>query len=92
MARREVKRERLTVEEEHRLNLRVSRRLHKTMGESHRGQWVGLVRGEVAAVGSTLDEVSDSLMRMEPDPRRRFVFRPDEDYRKKVIILGMGRQ
>ncbi|MBI3923267.1 MAG: hypothetical protein HY318_17735 [Armatimonadetes bacterium] len=92
MARREVKRQRLTLEDEHRLNLRVSRRLHRTMAESHKGQWVGLVRGEVAAVGSTLDEVSDNLMRIEPDPRRRFVFRPDEDYRKKVIILAIGRQ
>ncbi|MBI1929359.1 hypothetical protein HYR99_34585 [Candidatus Poribacteria bacterium] len=81
----------LTVEQERRLNQRVARRLAQEMAETHQGQWVGLVRGEVISTGATLEEVTAALMKVEPDPRRGVVFRAGEDYRKKLIILTQWR-
>jgi hypothetical protein len=86
------RRKRPSVEQEQRLNERVARRLAQEMAETHAGQWVGLVGGEVAAVAATLDEVVEAMRRIEPNPRRGLVFRAGEDYRKKLIILAVGRR
>lgn len=84
-----LKHQRLTVEEERRLNQRAARRLHKQMDETHKGQWVGLLHGDIVVIASTLDEVAESMTKAEPDSRRGLVFRAGEDSRKKVIILPM---
>jgi hypothetical protein len=91
MSKQAQKQKRLTVEQERRLNQRIARRLAKELAETHNGQWVGLVRGEVVTTAPTLEEVTGSLMKVEPDPLRRFVFRAGEDYRKKLIILALRR-
>ncbi|MBI1922788.1 hypothetical protein HYR99_00915 [Candidatus Poribacteria bacterium] len=87
MPRRAQQKKHLTVEQERQLNQRVARRLAQEMAETHKGQWIGLVRGEVVTTAPTLEEVTASLMKVEPDPRRGLVFRAGEDYRKKLIIL-----
>ena len=91
MPRQAQKQKRLTVEQERRLNQRVARRLAQEMVETHTGQWIGLVRGKMVTTAPTLEEVTASLMKVEPDPRRGFVFRAGEDYRKKLIILTFRR-
>ncbi|MBI3923115.1 MAG: hypothetical protein HY318_16970 [Armatimonadetes bacterium] len=89
-AQQTPKHKRLTVEEERRLNQRVARRLHKQMDETHEGQWVGLLHGDIVVVAPSLDEVAEALTKAEPDSRRGLVFRAGEDSRKKVIILLVG--
>jgi len=81
---------RLTFEEERDLNERAAQRLAIEMAQTHAGQWVGLVRGEVACVAPTLDELSAQLMKAETAPGRGFVFQAGEDYQKKMIILAGG--
>jgi hypothetical protein len=61
------------------------------MEQTHQGQWVGLVCGEVVATASTLGEVLDALAQVEPNPQRRFTFHVGEEFRKKLIILLEGR-
>ncbi|NCO35272.1 MAG: hypothetical protein AUJ92_05070 [Armatimonadetes bacterium CG2_30_59_28] len=87
MKKATMTRKRLTLEDERRLNQRAARRLHKQMDKSHTGQWVGLVHGEVAVIAPSLDEVAETLAKVEPDSRRRLVFRAGKDSRKKVVIL-----
>ncbi len=91
MVKQKQKRQRLSLEQERRLNERAARRLYKKMAASHNGQWIGLVRGEVRATGATLGEVLDALAQVEPDPKRRFTFQVGEEFGKKLIILLFRR-
>jgi hypothetical protein len=79
------------VEQERQLNQRMARRLAREMEQTHQGQWVGLVRGEVVATAPTLGEVIDALAQVESNPQRRFTFRVGEEFHKKLIILLAGR-
>jgi len=92
MTKPELKRKKLTIEEERQLHQRLARRLSKQMAETHAGQWVGLAHGNVIAAAPTIREVTAALRELEPDPRRGLVFKAREDYRKKVMILAIGRR
>jgi len=61
------------------------------MEQTHRGQWVGLVHGEVVAMAPTLGQVLDALAQVESNPQRRFTFRVGEEFRQKLVILLTGR-
>lgn len=87
-----LKQKKPTIEEERRLHQRLARRLSKQMAETHEGQWVGLAHGNVIATAPTIREVTAALTLVEPNPRRRLVFKAGEDYRKRVMILATGRR
>ncbi len=91
MSKLAQKPKRLSVEQERRLNQRIARRLAQQMAETHQGQWVGLVRGEVVAIEPTLDALIEKMGVIEPDSRRGMVFQAGKDYTKKKIILSVGR-
>lgn len=77
----------MTVEEESRLNQLASRRLHKRMDATQEGQWIGLLEGEVVATGDSAEEVTQALMRAEPNPKRGLVVQLGKARRKKAVIL-----
>jgi len=89
MPRRAQQKKRLTVEQERQLNQRVARRLAQEMAETHKGQWIGLIQGEVVAMASTLETVLEKMSATEPDPSRGLVFQAGKDYTKKKIILSV---
>ena len=61
------------------------------MAQTHQGQWIGLIQGEVVAVESTLETVLQKIHVTEPDPSRGLVFQAGKDYTKKKIILSVRR-
>ena len=80
----------VTMEQERRLNQRVARRLAQEMAEMHKGQWIGLIHGEVVAMESTVEAVLEKMRVIEPNPSRGLVFQAGKDYTKKKIILSVG--
>ncbi|MBM3239888.1 hypothetical protein FJZ31_26690 [Candidatus Poribacteria bacterium] len=91
MPKQTQKLKRLSVERERQLNQRVARRLTQEIAETYKGQWVGLIHGEVVAMEPTLEAVMEKMRNVEPDPRRGMVFQAGKDYTKKKIILSVGR-
>jgi len=69
-----------TLKEAHDRNQRAFLRLRKKLAETHNGQWIGLVGGEVVAIAPTLEELEEELDKIERDPRRTMVFQAGEPY------------
>jgi hypothetical protein len=69
-----------SLKEAHERNQRAFLRLRKKLAETHPGQWIGLIGGEVVAIAPTLEELREKLDKIEPRLRRRMVFRAGEPY------------
>lgn len=83
-------RKRETLKEAHKRNQRAFLRLRKKLAETHPGQWVGLVKGQVVAIAPSLEELRERLDQVEPRPRYRMVFQAGEPYplsKAKLPIL-----
>lgn len=79
-----------TLSEAHERNQRAFLRIRRRIAETHAGQWVGLVDGEVAAAAPSLRELESQLDEVERDPGRRMVFQAGEPYpftNSKIPIL-----
>lgn len=85
------KRPRLSAEAER--NYQAFLRLRKKLAETHHGQWIGLVDGQVVATAPTLEALDEALDQIEPDPDRCLVFLAGEPYPlaqgKKLPILPL---
>lgn len=81
----------LSPDEEGRLNQQTFERIWQETkaGSSQwvKGQWVGLLFGQVVAVSSDFDEVLRAVRQIEPNRRRGMMFRIGEDYDKPVKVL-----
>jgi hypothetical protein len=78
MSKKGTKKE--TLKEAHERNQRAFLRLRKKLAETHNGQWIGLVGGEVVAIAPTLDELEEELQKIERHPGRAMVFQAGEPY------------
>jgi hypothetical protein len=69
-----------SLKEAHERNQRAFLRLRKKLAETHPGQWIGLVGGEVVAIAPTLEELEEELDKIERRPERTMVFQAGEPY------------
>ena len=58
----------------------IIREARENADSPYRGKCVGLLRGEVAIVADTVDEVAAALRAREPDRERGVFFEVDVDY------------
>jgi hypothetical protein len=74
-------------------NHEVARRINEEARNDPRsalmGKFVGLVDGQVVAVADELDEVVESLRRIQADPSRTFCFEAGLDYSRVEEIWDL---
>jgi hypothetical protein len=75
-------------------NREAARRINEEARNNPRsslmGRFVGIVDGQVVAVADELDEVVESLRRIEADPSRTICFEAGLDYSRVEDIWGLG--
>ncbi|MCS6862733.1 MAG: DUF5678 domain-containing protein [Abditibacteriales bacterium] len=69
-----------TLQEAHERNQQAFLRLRKKLAETHPGQWVVLVGGQVVALAPALEELRERLDQMGPCLRYRTVFEVGEPH------------
>ena len=76
-----------TLEEEREKACILSRQIkHEARSNPHSsyaGKFVGILHGQVVVVADTLDEVAETLERLEEDPHRRYFVDASADYDSK---------
>ena len=76
-----------TLEEEREKARILSRQInHEAWSNPHSpyaGKFVGILHGQVVVVADTLDEVAETLERLEEDPHRRYFVDASADYDSK---------
>ncbi|MBI3951879.1 MAG: hypothetical protein HY314_15640 [Acidobacteria bacterium] len=74
----------LNLTEEQKQNEELARQINREAranpNSPYAGKHVGIVRGQVVAVGDTLDELMDLLEPIEPEPEHRHVVEASADY------------
>jgi hypothetical protein len=68
---------------------RINEEARRDPRSSLMGKFVGIVDGQVVAVADELDEVVESLRRIEADPSRTFCFEAGLDYGRAEDIWGL---
>ncbi|MBM4044323.1 MAG: hypothetical protein FJ279_04350 [Planctomycetes bacterium] len=81
----------MSVDEARRLNQQAFERIWQEAKAGSpkwtKGQWIGLLAGQVVAASLKFDEVLGAIRQAEPDPRRGMMFRVGEDYDQPVRVL-----
>ena len=76
-----------TLEEEREKARILSRQINHEARSNPRspyaGKFVGILHGQVVVVADTLDEVAETLERLEEDPHRRYFVDASADYDSK---------
>ncbi len=74
----------MTLEEEREQNRKLGRQINREARSDpnlpYAGKYVGILRGQVVVVADTLDEVGETLERLEPDRHRRYYVEASADY------------
>ncbi len=76
-----------TPQDERGLNQAAYRRLKKELKKTHKGKFVGIVRGKVVADAPTLEELLEKFKTVESDLKRGLAFKVGEEYPEYIPIL-----
>jgi hypothetical protein len=81
-------------EQAHLLGRQINRDARSNPGSPYAGKVVGILRGQVVIVADTLDEVAETLERLEPDPQRRYFVDASADYdvQHTIWVCGVCRE
>jgi hypothetical protein len=74
----------MTLEEEQKQNRQLGRQINREArsdpNSPYAGKYVGILRGQVVVAADTLNEVVETLERLEPDPRHYYFIEASADY------------
>ena len=94
MNRRPEEKNAMKIEEEREqarlLGRQINRDARSNPDSPYAGKVVGILRGQVAIVADTLDEVAEALERLEPNPQRRYFIDASADYDVQHTIWMCG--
>ena len=76
-----------TLQDERGLNQAAYHRLKKELEKTHKGKFVGIVRGEVVADAPGLEELLEKLKMIEPNLKQGLAFKVGEEYPEYLPIL-----
>jgi hypothetical protein len=72
------------------LGRQINREARRNPNSPYAGKVVGILRGEVAIIADTLDEVAEVLERLGPDAQRRYFIDASADYDAQYTIWMHG--